>query len=65
MLVPKLVTTLALLSALRYAGMPVLIIDCRSEDGSWEHFIKLMEAYDFDLLSAPLKKHGETPQLAL
>ena len=56
----RLATTLAFFSALRHAGMPVLIIDCQSGDGSWEHFMKLMETYEFDLLSAPLRKHGET-----
>lgn len=56
----KTVTTLALLSALRYAGMPVLVVDCGSQDGSLEHFATLMQTYDFDLLSAPLRKHGQT-----
>lgn len=56
----KLVTTLALLSAVRYAAMPILVIDCESADGSLEHFTELMKIHDFDLLSAPLKKHGET-----
>lgn len=56
----KLVTTLALLSALRYAGMPVLVIDCESQDGSWDHFSQLMKNHEFDLLAAPLKTHGIT-----
>lgn len=56
----KLLTTLALLSAIRHAEMPILVIDCESGDGSLEHFIKLMKVYDFDLLSAPLKIHGKT-----
>lgn len=56
----KLVTTLALMSALKYAGMPVLLIDCESQDGSLGHFIDLQQSYDFDLLSAPLKPHGQT-----
>jgi hypothetical protein len=56
----KLVTTLALLSTLRHAGMPVLVIDCQSKDGSWEHFSQLMETHDFDLVSAPLYPHGQT-----
>ena len=37
----KIVSPLALLSTLRYAGMPVLLIDCESKDGSLDHFIKL------------------------
>jgi hypothetical protein len=56
----KTVSTLALLSALRHAGMPVLLIDCEYGDDSFAHFTKLMESYDFDLLSAPLQKHGKT-----
>jgi hypothetical protein len=56
----KWVSTLALLSALRHADMPVLVIDCEYGDGSIEHFRGLMETHTFDLLSAPLKKHGLT-----
>ena len=56
----KLVTTLALLSAIKYAEMPVLLIDCESTDGSFEHFSTFMETHDFDLISAPLKTHGDT-----
>lgn len=54
------VTTLALLSALRHAQMPVLLIDCESKDGSWDYFTRLMEDRPFDMLSAPLRQHGET-----
>jgi len=56
----KLVTTLALLSTLRYAGMPVLLIDCDSSDGSLDFFLSLMERYKFDILKAPLRAHGVT-----
>jgi glycosyltransferase involved in cell wall biosynthesis len=56
----KLVTTLALMSALKYANMPILVIDCESTDGSVQHFTKLMKRYQFDLLSAPLQNHGYT-----
>lgn len=56
----KLVTTLALLSAIRHAGMPVLLIDCESTDGSFKHFLNLMKRYEFDILSAPLRPHGLT-----
>jgi hypothetical protein len=56
----KLVTTLALMSTLKYAGMSVLVIDCESTDGSHEHFSELMRTYPFDILSVPLKKHGYT-----
>lgn len=56
----KLVTTLALMSALRYAGMPVLLVDCQSTDGSQAWFRGLAEQHKFDLAFAPLKPHGET-----
>jgi glycosyltransferase involved in cell wall biosynthesis len=56
----KLVTTLALMSALKYAGMPILVIDCESTDGSMQHFSALMRRYPFDLLAAPLQNHGYT-----
>jgi hypothetical protein len=54
----KAVSTLALLAALRHARMPVLLIDCEYGDGSLEHFARLHETQAFDLLSAPLRKHG-------
>jgi hypothetical protein len=56
----KLVTTLALMSALKYAHMPTLVIDCESTDGSMQHFTELMQRYQFDLLAAPLQNHGHT-----
>jgi glycosyltransferase involved in cell wall biosynthesis len=56
----KIVSTLALLSTLKYAQMPVLLVDCESQDGSLEHFTHLLERYDFDLLSAPMRNHGVT-----
>lgn len=56
----KLVSTLALLAALRYAGMPVLLIDCESSDGSFGHFVDLLNRYDYDLISMPLQEHGKT-----
>jgi hypothetical protein len=54
----KLVSTLALASALRYARMPVLLIDCESNDGSYEHFSALQRRFDFDLMRAPLLRHS-------
>jgi hypothetical protein len=54
----KAVSTLALMAALRHARMPVLLIDCEYGDGSLEHFTRLHASHDFDLLSAPLRKHG-------
>lgn len=56
----KLVTTLALLSALRHAKVPVLLIECQSTDGSLAHFRALMEKYQFDMLTLPLRSHGVT-----
>lgn len=53
------VSTLALLAALRYAQMPVVLIDCESTDGSYEHFLDLSNKYDFHLLQAPLLPHGK------
>ncbi len=54
----RLVSTLALMSALRFAGMPVLVIDCELSDGSFEHFSGLMERFDFDLMRASLRRHS-------
>jgi hypothetical protein len=56
----KNVSTLALLSALRYSGMPVLMIDCQGpvDDGSFEHFRALMDRFEFDLMRAPLRRHS-------
>jgi hypothetical protein len=54
----KLLTTLSLLSALKHAGMSVLVIDCQSTDGSFEYFSNLLKVFDFDLMSIPLKPHG-------
>jgi glycosyltransferase involved in cell wall biosynthesis len=48
------------MSALRFAAMPVLLIDCESTDGSREYFAKLMKTFEFDLLSAPLRQHGHS-----
>lgn len=56
----KVVSTLALLSALKFARMPVLLIDCESEDGSYEHFSSLTRRFDFDLMRTPLRRHSET-----
>lgn len=56
----KLATTLALLSAIRYAEMPILVVDCESGDGSYAYFANLSNTFDFDLISAPLRAHGVT-----
>ena len=56
----KTVSTLALMSALRYAGMPILLIDCESTDGSRDWFVELAKTHRFDLIDARLCPHGET-----
>ncbi|HYW01717.1 MAG TPA: hypothetical protein VE862_09615 [Candidatus Acidoferrum sp.] len=62
----KLPTTLALMSALRYAPMPILILDYPLRDRSYEYFSTLMKRYEFDLMSCPriplrnTVHHGET-----
>jgi len=56
----KYVSTLALLSALRYARIPIVVIDCESRDGSFDWFQGLMKDYDFHLIATKLRHHGET-----
>jgi glycosyltransferase involved in cell wall biosynthesis len=54
----RVVSTLAVLSVLRHAHWPLLLIDCESTDGSWPHFRRLSEERGFDVLSAPRRPHG-------
>jgi len=57
----KQVTALAVLSALRYTQLPILLIDCESTDGSWEYLSRLVASEPrVDLYAAPLAKHGYT-----
>src|SRR5438552_16019970 len=56
----KYVTTLALLSTLRYAKIPTIVIDCESRDGSVEWFEDLARHHDFHWMRARLRPHGET-----
>ena len=59
----RFVSTLSLLSAIKKADMPVLLVDCPlwSDDKfDFDYFKLLMKDYDFDLISMPLKNHGET-----
>ena len=56
----KHVATLALLSALRYARVPTVVIDCESRDGSYEWFESLLGQHDFHLMRAKLHPHGQT-----
>lgn len=57
----KWVTSLALLSALRHAKCPVLLINCESTDGSRAHFERLARsnAVEFDWLEWPLRPHPD------
>jgi glycosyltransferase involved in cell wall biosynthesis len=55
----KIFTTLALLSTLKYTTYPVLLIDCKSTDGSFDHFIKLQHREKFFIFSTKLRPHGE------
>ena len=55
----KEVSTLAVLSALRYSNCPILLIDLESTDGSLDHFEKLMASEPrLDICSASRAKHG-------
>lgn len=56
----RLATTLALVSALKHARVPVLLIDCESDDGSRAHFELLARTYGlaFWWLDWPLRRHG-------
>lgn len=59
----RLITTLAVLSAIRFAKMPILLVDCSLEEGNtleYNYFQDLMDRYDFDLISMPLLEHGLT-----
>lgn len=57
----QLVSTLALASALKFAGMPVLVVDCEVSppDGSFAHFKTLLNELEFDLMQAPLRRHSD------
>jgi len=55
----ELVSTLAVLSALRHApGMRVLLVDCDQTPSGREHWDRLMERWDFDVVEQPLRPHG-------
>jgi hypothetical protein len=56
----KKATFLALLSAIRYTNVPILLFDCKSNDGSFEFFSTLQNRYEFDLISLPLNSHSST-----
>jgi hypothetical protein len=56
----KWMTTLSLAAAVEHAKMPILLIDCESNDGSREHFSRLARerGLDFRWLDWPLRRHG-------
>ena len=55
----KEVSTLALLSVLRYSDLPVLLLDLHSTDGSLEYFTERMASEPrLDICSAAPQKHG-------
>lgn len=57
----RLVTTLALMSAIKRSDMPVLLIDCAYKDkNDYDFFRLLQDDYDFGLISMPLRHHGDT-----
>jgi hypothetical protein len=55
-----LVAARAVLSAVDVVGDPVLVVNCDPTEESRAHFGRLMGSYDFDLIEAPLRLHGET-----
>lgn len=56
-----LCTTLAILSTRRYMDMPLLVIDCPLHgESDAEALRRLQRDYEFDLISLPLRQHGDT-----
>ena len=57
----KWVTTLALMSALEMANMPLLLIDCESQDDSRAHFEQLAKTHclQFQWLDWPMRSHPD------
>jgi glycosyltransferase involved in cell wall biosynthesis len=58
----RIFTTLALASVLQNTDADVLVIDCESSDGSWEHFLKIRNTHNerVELAQLPLQQHGTT-----
>ena len=63
----KWVTSLALASTQAHAGVPVLLVDCESGDGSREHFARLARRLrePFYWIDRPLRRHGVTLDILL
>jgi hypothetical protein len=55
----KWVTLLAVLSAHRYTGLPIVVIDCESADGSKDHIDRVTRnlGIDVDCVDWPLRPH--------
>src|SRR3954469_18269919 len=53
-------STLALVSALHHARLPVTLVDCESTDGSHAFFQRLQSRLQFTLTAMPLRRHGDT-----
>jgi len=54
-----LVATRALLSAIEVVRDPVLFVNCNPTEAGRRHFEQLQARYEFDLLEAPTRLHGE------
>lgn len=55
----ELVSTLAVLSALRHAPeMRVLLVDCDQQPAGRDHWDRLMKQWNFDVVEQPLRPHG-------
>jgi len=54
----KYVSSLALLSSIRHINIPTLMIDCESQDGSFEWFRSLQRDFSFHLVREPRRPHG-------
>lgn len=58
----KLFSILALASVLKNTDLNILVVDCESNDGSFDHFLKIKKIYGerVELIKLPLKPHGLT-----
>src|SRR5437870_8606409 len=54
----KYVSSLALLSTIRHINIPIMMIDCESQDGSFEWFRSLQRDFSFHLVREPRRQHG-------
>lgn len=61
----KYFTTLALASALKNTSLDILVIDCESTDGSFDHLraLQAQHAERVELIQLPLRPHGKTLDL--